>query len=61
MTDSKTGKCAHSSCNCNQAKDSKYCCTLCEGNEGRVDIICNCGHPACAMVAETGGIGRYGD
>ena len=34
-----TETCAHPSCNCAPANDSKYCSTLCEGNEGRVDII----------------------
>ena len=47
MTDEKQEKCAHPSCNCSTAKDSKFCSTLCEGNEGRSDIICGCNHPVC--------------
>lgn len=51
MADKTNEKCAHPSCTCVAAKDSKYCSTFCEGSEGRVDIICNCGHSACAEVA----------
>ncbi|HZL57920.1 MAG TPA: hypothetical protein VFC21_12590, partial [Bryobacteraceae bacterium] len=39
MADQKNETCAHPSCNCAAAKDSKYCSTVCEGNEGRADII----------------------
>ena len=46
-------KCAHPSCNCSAAaaKDSKFCSALCEGNEGRSDIICGCNHPGCKATA----------
>jgi hypothetical protein len=47
MTDKQQEKCAHPSCNCSPAKDSKFCSAFCEGNEGRSDIICGCNHPAC--------------
>jgi hypothetical protein len=62
-----TQKCGHPACNCRAAKDSKYCGTLCEGNAGKPDIICACGHAGCEMKAETttgttSGAGpRYGD
>jgi len=58
-----TQKCAHPSCNCVAAKDSKYCGTLCEGNAGKPDIICGCGHASCEMKATstTGAGTRYGD
>lgn len=45
----KTEKCAHPSCNCTAAHDSKYCSTFCEGAGNKPDITCNCGHPACAQ------------
>jgi hypothetical protein len=51
MADKKTEKCAHPSCNCPAAKDSKFCGTLCEANAGRADIICSCGHAGCATAA----------
>lgn len=51
MADKSKEKCAHPSCNCAPAKGSKYCGALCEGNAGRADILCGCGHPACEMTA----------
>jgi hypothetical protein len=51
MTDKQQEKCAHPSCNCSAVKDSKFCSTVCEGNEGRADIICGCNHPACKATA----------
>jgi hypothetical protein len=47
-------KCAHPSCNCTKANDSKYCSTFCEGNAGTPDIICGCGHASCETVAYAG-------
>jgi|HubBroStandDraft_3_1064219.scaffolds.fasta_scaffold1396466_1 hypothetical protein len=61
MADKNTETCAHPSCNCPPAEDSDYCSALCEGNEGRVDIICACGHPICAMVTSAAGGERYVD
>ena len=61
MANKNTETCAHPSCNCPPAKDSKYCSTVCEGNEGRVDIVCGCEHSMCAMVATAAGGERYGD
>jgi hypothetical protein len=52
MADS-TEKCAHPSCACKKSSDSKFCSTYCEGEAETADIICNCGHPACAS-AEAG-------
>jgi hypothetical protein len=60
MTEKKTDKCAHPSCNCPRAKDSKYCGALCEANAGRADIICACGHAGCATAATfTAGAGGH--
>jgi hypothetical protein len=50
----KKDMCAHPSCNCRAASDSKYCSAFCEGNAGRPDIICGCGHAACATTATAG-------
>jgi hypothetical protein len=61
MSDKKTETCAHPSCNCIAAPDSKYCSTLCEGNEGTVDVVCSCGHPTCVTVARAGSGQYYGD
>jgi hypothetical protein len=54
----KNEKCAHPSCNCAPAQDSKFCSTLCEGNSTRPDIICGCGHAACEIAAYAGA-GNY--
>ncbi|HEX4274758.1 MAG TPA: hypothetical protein VHZ74_05360 [Bryobacteraceae bacterium] len=59
MADNKTEKCAHPSCNCMAAKDSKYCGALCEGNAGKPDIICGCGHAACEATARAGSGSSY--
>lgn len=40
-------KCAHGSCDCLAAPDSKYCSAYCEGAKNTVEIGCNCGHPGC--------------
>jgi hypothetical protein len=58
MTEKQTEKCAHPSCNCPPAKDSKFCGALCEGNAGRADIICACGHTGCATATFAAG-GNY--
>ncbi len=60
MADKKREKCAHPSCNCMAAEDSKYCGALCEGNAGRVDIICGCGHALCKASAQATVTERYG-
>lgn len=54
MADKSKEKCAHPSCNCAPAKDSKYCSALCEGNAGHPDVTCGCGHAGCASAATTG-------
>jgi hypothetical protein len=46
MSDKK--KCTHPACNCMAREDSDYCSTYCEGEAKTADIICGCGHPACA-------------
>lgn len=51
MSDKQQEKCAHPSCNCTPATDSKFCSALCEGNEGISDIICGCNHPGCKVAA----------
>jgi hypothetical protein len=47
-------KCAHPSCNCAAAKDSKYCSTFCEGQGNTPDLMCNCGHASCTTAAAPG-------
>jgi hypothetical protein len=59
MANNQTEKCAHPSCVCPPAKDSKYCSALCEGNAGTSDIICACGHAGCAAVTTAGAGERY--
>lgn len=54
MADKSNETCAHPSCTCPPAKDSKYCSALCEGNAGHPDIICDCGHAACGARERTG-------
>ena len=51
MTDNQKEKCAHPSCGCPPAADSKFCSALCEGNQGISDIICGCNHPECKTTA----------
>jgi len=58
MADKNKDKCAHPSCNCMAAKDSKYCSAFCEGNAGTPDIMCGCGHASCETTATAGG-GSY--
>lgn len=52
MDESK--KCAHPSCQCPPAKDSKFCSTYCEGQAETPDVICNCGHGSCVNRATSG-------
>jgi hypothetical protein len=47
-------KCAHPSCNCPRASDSKFCSAYCEGASDKPDIMCNCGHAGCATRATAG-------
>lgn len=45
-------KCAHPSCTCTAAKDSKYCSTYCEdAGADDIEISCDCGHPGCSIAA----------
>jgi len=44
-------KCAHPSCTCQAAKDSKYCSTYCEGQAETPDLVCSCGHAGCGTGA----------
>lgn len=41
----KTQKCAHPSCTCMTTE--KYCSAYCEGQQGRTEIACQCGHSNC--------------
>jgi len=54
MADNRSEKCAHPSCACNAAADSKYCSTFCAANADKLDITCNCGHAACATETTAG-------
>ncbi|MBI2690162.1 MAG: hypothetical protein HYX27_27975 [Acidobacteria bacterium] len=53
--DKRPDKCAHPSCQCDAAPDSRYCSAYCEGQGKTSDIICNCGHTSCGDVRETAG------
>lgn len=50
----RSEKCAHPSCNCKRAEDSKYCSAFCEGNAKHPDVVCSCGHAACEAGAYAG-------
>lgn len=45
MADNK--RCAHPSCTCPAAADSKYCSTECAAMEKTPDVDCRCGHAGC--------------
>ena len=45
MADSK--KCAHPSCSCPAAADSKFCSVECEAVAKTPDVDCRCPHPGC--------------
>jgi hypothetical protein len=45
-------KCAHPSCACPAATDSRYCGAYCEGARETSEINCSCGHPNCSSPAE---------
>ena len=63
MAEQKNEKCAHPSCVCAAAKDSKFCSAYCEGASDHPDITCGCGHAGCVAtetVTTAGGSGvRY--
>lgn len=40
-------KCAHPSCSCMAASDSKYCSTQCAAMEKTPDVECSCPHAGC--------------
>jgi hypothetical protein len=54
MASDKKEKCAHPSCACMAAPDSKYCSAFCEANATHPDITCGCGHAACSTNATAG-------
>ena len=47
MAANDSKRCAHPSCTCRAAADSKYCSTECAAMEETPDIDCRCGHPSC--------------
>jgi len=47
MDNKNRDKCAHPSCNCNAAQDSKYCSPHCETLKTTSEIACQYGHPHC--------------
>lgn len=59
MADTKTEKCAHPSCVCTAAGDSKFCSAFCEGASDHPDILCNCGHASCSTRAAASTSGTY--
>ena len=50
----KEEECAHPSCVCRAANDSKFCSAFCEGATDHPDITCNCGHAGCTAVPGAG-------
>ena len=45
-----TDKCAHASCECKVEKGGpygKYCSDICRMKGDKVELRCECGHPAC--------------
>ena len=54
MANHNDEKCAHRSCVCKAAKDSKFCSALCEGASDKPDILCACGHGGCVTTATAG-------
>ncbi len=48
MNDKKDNSCAHPSCSCPTANDSKYCSPHCETMKTGAELSCECGHPQCA-------------
>jgi hypothetical protein len=51
MASNDNEKCAHPSCVCKPAADSKFCSAFCEGASDHPDIMCNCGHAGCTNRA----------
>jgi hypothetical protein len=60
VADNKTEKCAHPSCVCVAASDSKFCSAFCEGATDHPDIMCNCVHAGCAATTTTTNAGATG-
>jgi len=40
-------KCANPVCTCIPDDKSKYCSAHCEGQAGRTEVVCRCGHADC--------------
>lgn len=49
MSDHHNEECAHPSCKCRAAIDSKYCSPYCEAAADTTEISCNCGHTGCEL------------
>jgi hypothetical protein len=47
----ESNKCAHETCSCTTAPDSKYCSSFCEDSQGITTLMCKCGHPGCTEVS----------
>ena len=43
----KPKKCANPTCTCIPTDKSKFCGAHCEGQAGRTELICRCGHADC--------------
>ena len=43
----KPKKCANPTCTCIPDDKSKYCSAHCEGQAGRTELVCRCGHADC--------------
>ena len=54
MADTRDDKiCANEVCNCVVTDETKYCSPACDAavESGITEIICDCGHPGCAIEA----------
>jgi hypothetical protein len=49
MSDAK--KCQNPACTCTPPKADRFCGAHCDGLEGAVEVVCQCGHASCEGVA----------
>jgi len=48
MANANPRKCANPVCSCIPTDKSKYCSAHCEGQAGRTEVVCRCGHSDCS-------------
>jgi hypothetical protein len=51
MKEQSKDQCAHPTCNCKAASDSKYCSGYCEAAKDKTEISCGCEHANCGGKA----------